>query len=137
MAEIAVERDFAASADAVWEKLGNFGEMGWMPGVASCEVEGEGLGAVRKIAMGPATVVERLEAHDDSGRILSYSITEGPIPVQNYLATITVSESGSGCHVDWIAKFDLPEGVPADAVKPALEGAYGGALDALKEQLGG
>ena len=42
MAEIAVERDFAASADAAWEKLGNFGEMGWMPGVASCEVEGEG-----------------------------------------------------------------------------------------------
>jgi len=87
--------------------------------------------------MGPATVVERLEAHDDAGRILSYAITEGPIPVQNYLATITVSETGSGCHVDWTAKFDLPEGVPADAVRPALEGAYGGALDALKEQLGG
>ena len=119
MAEIAIERDIEASADAVWEKLGNFGELGWMPGVASCEVEGEGIGALRKIAMGPATVVERLEAHDDDARSLSYAITEGPIPVQNYLATITVTETGSGCHVDWTAKFDLPEGVPADAVRPA------------------
>lgn len=137
MAEIAVARDFEASADAVWKKLGEFGEMGWMPGVNSCEVEGEGLGALRKIAMGPTTIVERLEAHDDAGRSLSYAITEGPIPVQNYLATITVSEAGGGCHVDWTAKFDLPDGVPADAIRPALEGAYGGALDALKELLGG
>ena len=121
MAEIAVERDFAASADAVWEKLGNFGEMGWMPGVASCEVEGEGLGSIRKIAMGPATVVERLEAHDDAGRILSYSITEGPIPVQNYLATITVSESGSGCRQGLGCRCSLQSNGRHDATTLTLD----------------
>ena len=132
MAELKVERDFSASATDVWEKLGNFEELGWMPGVGSVEVEGDGIGAVRTIGMGGATVVERLEAHDHDGRSLSYAITDGPIPVQDYLATITVTEAGSGCHVDWTAKFSTPDGVPAEAVVPALEGAYGGALDALK-----
>ena len=136
MAEIVIERDFTASADAVWEKLGNFAELEWMPGVSSVDVEGEGLGALRKIAMGPATIVERLEAHDAAGRSLSYSITEGPIPVENYLATITVTPKGDGCHVDWSAKFVVPEGIPADAIAPGLEGAYGGALDSLKDLLG-
>jgi len=132
MAELKVERDFSASAADVWEKLGNYAELGWMPGVSSVEVEGDGIGAVRKIGMGGATVVERLEAHDHDGRSLSYAITDGPVPVQDYLATITVTEAGSGCHVDWTAKFSTPDGVPAEAIVPALEGAYGGALDALK-----
>ena len=30
MAELKVERDFSASATDVWEKLGNFAELGWM-----------------------------------------------------------------------------------------------------------
>ena len=137
MAEIKIERDFNASASDVWEKLGDFAELGWMPGVGSVEVEGEGIGAVRSIAMGAATVVERLEAHDDANRSLSYSITDGPVPVQDYLATISVTEVDSGCHVDWTAKFSTPDGVPAEAVAPALEGAYGGALDALKKLLEG
>ena len=137
MAELNVERDFEASAGDVWEKLGDFAELGWMPGVGSVEVEGEGIGAVRSIAMGPAKIVERLEAHDNDARSLSYSITEGPVPVIDYLATITVSEVGSGCHVGWTAKFSTPDGVPAEAVVPALEGAYGGALDALKKILEG
>ena len=80
MAELNVERDFGASAGDVWEKLGDFAELGWMPGVGSVEVEGEGIGAVRSIAMGPAKIVERLEAHDNAARSLSYSITEGPVP---------------------------------------------------------
>jgi hypothetical protein len=136
MAEIKIERDFEASADRVWKKLGAFGELDWMPGVGSVEVEGEGVGAIRRIAMGAATIVEKLEAHDNGARSLSYSITEGPIPVQNYLATICVSETEGGCHVDWSARFELPDGVPAEAITGALEGAYGGALDHLKGLVG-
>ena len=61
------------------------------------------------------------------------SIVEGPMPAQNYLATIRVEETGANrCHVDWSASFDLPEGVTEAQIAPALEGAYGGALKALK-----
>ena len=91
MAKIAVEADYAASAALVWKKLADFGGLAsWMPGVESCETEGDGIGALRKVAMGAVQVVERLEAFDDAGRSLSYSIAEGPMPLQNYLATIRV-----------------------------------------------
>jgi carbon monoxide dehydrogenase subunit G len=134
MAKIAVEEDYAASAAVVWQKLSDFGGLAsWMPGVATCESEGDGVGAVRKVSMGPVVVVERLESFDDAGRSLSYSIIEGPMPVQNYLATISVRETGAdACHVDWSASFDLPDGLTEEQIAPGLEGAYGGALTALK-----
>ena len=136
MASITVEMDYEASAETVWKRLRDFGGVAsWMPGVAACDLEGEGIGAVRSIQMGSMTIQERLESFDDRGRSFAYSIANGPMPVQNYLATVTVSERGSGCHVDWSARFDLPEGVPADALRKGLEGAYGGALAALKKQL--
>ncbi len=137
MGKIELNEEMAAPASAAWEKLADFGGLGWMPGVEKVEVEGEGIGAVRTVSMGPMTVKERLESFDDEGRSLSYSITEGPMPVQNYLATIRVSETGSGCRVVWSARFDPPEGVPADAIEKGLNGAYGGALSALKKLIEG
>jgi carbon monoxide dehydrogenase subunit G len=138
MGSIAIEEEIAASAETAWKSIGDFaGISSWMPGIEQCDVEGEGLGAVRTVQMGPIKIVEKLEALDDAARSISYSITEGPLPVQNYLATIQVSEAGTGCRIDWTARFDLPEGVEEAAIAPALEGAYGGALKALKSQLEG
>ena len=139
MPKIAVEADYSASAAVVWQKLADFGDLAsWMPGVESCDIEGDGVGAVRKVAMGPVQVVERLEALDDAGRCLSYSIVEGPMPVQNYLATIRVQETGAAaCHVDWTASFDLPDGLTEEQIAPGLQGAYGGALKALKRLVEG
>jgi hypothetical protein len=79
---------------------------------------------------------ERLESLDQSARSLSYSIVEGPMPVQNYLATIQVSPNGEGCRVDWSASFDAPDGVPAEALGNGVSGAYMGMLQALKQKLG-
>ncbi len=135
MAKIAVTEEYAVTADAVWERMADFGSMGWMPGVESCTLEGEGVGAVRSVSMGPMTIKERLETFDAGGRTLSYSIIEGPLPAENYLATITVSEQSGGCRVDWTATFDLPEGVDEAAIAPAVAGGYGGALRALKREL--
>ena len=134
MARIAVEADYAASAAQVWQKLADFGGIAsWMPGVAKCEVAGSGVGATRTISMGPMKVVEKLEVLDPKARRLCYSIVEGPMPVQGYLATIEVQERGAGrCHVDWSASFELPPGLALEQVRPALEGAYGGALKALR-----
>jgi len=134
MAKIAVQADYAASAATVWERLADFGGIGsWMPGVAKCEVSGAGIGATRTITMGPMKVVERLEAFDPAARRLSYSLVEGPLPARDYLATIHVQETGTGrCHVDWTASFELPPGLSEAQVRPGLEGAYGGALAALR-----
>ena len=137
MGQIDVKRDIAASAAAVWQELAEFGGLaGWMPGVQKCEVEGDGIGAVRTVSMGPMKVKERLESFDAGARTLSHSIVEGPLPVKNYLATIRVTERGKdACHVDWTARFDTPPGVDASALAPAVEKGYGGALSALAARL--
>jgi len=134
MAKISVNEDYAASAADVWQKLSDFGGLaGWMPGIKSCEVKGQGIGAVRTLAMGPVKIVEKLESFDDDGRRLSYSLVEGPMPLKNFLATIEVSEtSPSSCRVKWSAAFDLPEGLSKEKIAPGLEGGYGGGLKALK-----
>ena len=138
MAKIEVSEEYGASADAVWQHIADFGGLtDWMPGVESCEVEGEGLGAVRSVVLGPMTIKERLESFDAAARRLSYSIVEGPLPAENYLATIVVSEQGDGCRVDWSATFDLAEGVDEAAIGPAVAGGYSGALAKLKTKLEG
>ncbi len=137
MSEVAVNLDFSSSADAVWKELADFGAIGaWGPGIVSCKVEGSGIGAVRAVEMpGGVVMEERLEAFDDAGRTLSYAIIAGPIPVQNYLATVKVSGQVDGCRVDWSANFDAPEGVPVEGVAAGVSGAYSGMLAALKAHL--
>ena len=139
MSEFSIQEQYTNSADAVWKYIGDFAGIGdWMQGIESCEADGDTVGSVRKIGMaGGITVEETLEAIDPSARSISYSIGQGPLPVENYLATITVTEAGDGCAVDWSARFELPEGVPDEPIVQALEGAYGGALTALKSKLGG
>jgi len=87
MADFLVERSFSADADTVWSKLGDFEGLGdWMPGIVKNEVEGEGIGASRKLYFNETTcVVEKLEALDEAAKSLSYSITEGPAPVVDRL----------------------------------------------------
>ena len=138
MGEFTVNAEYRASADAVWKELSDFGGIAqWAPGMESAKLEGSGIGAVRVLGMkGGMVIKERLESLDDSKRCLTYSIVEGPLPVENYLATVKVSEQGSGCRVDWGARFDTPEGVPADAIGKGVEGAYSGMLVALKQRLG-
>ena len=138
MSEYSVNADYQASADTVWKELADFGGIGeWAPGMESCKLEGSGVGAVRVLGMpGGVVIKERLESLDESARCLTYSITEGPMPVENYLATVKVSEQGSGSRVDWGASFDAPEGIPADAIGAGVSGAYSGMLDALRTRLG-
>ena len=133
MAEFQVERSFNASADRVWARLGDFAGLGdWMPGIVKNEVEGDGVGATRKLFFNETTcVVESLTAHDEAARTLSYSIDDGPAPVIGYLATIRVLPEGDGARVEWHARFETPEGVDPEAIKPAMSGAYNGALAAL------
>ena len=138
MSEISVNQEFKASADAVWKVLADFGGLGdWAPGLEGCELEGEGVGAVRTLRMkGGVVMKERLESLDPAARVFSYSITDGPMPVQNYLATVRVTEAGDTCRVDWGARFDPPEGVPGEAIGKGVSAAYSGMLKALKRKLG-
>ena len=121
-AEITINRQ----ADDVWAVIGNFGDLTWMPGVETCELQGDD----RVLGMMGMRVVERQLARDDEGRTLTYGIVDGDMKPEVHRATITVMPAGSGSFVTWDVETD-------DAMVEVMQGAYTGALGALKEQLEG
>ena len=119
-AEITIDRP----ADDVWAMVGNFGELTWMPGVETCELDGDD----RILGMFGMRIVERQFARDDEARSLTYGIVDGDMKPEVHRATITVMPAGSGSFVTWDVETD-------DGMVEVMQGAYTGALAALKEQL--
>lgn len=137
MASVKVVESIAASADAVWDFFRDFGGISrFSSGIESCSLEGEGVGAVRKLTMqGGLALQERLESFDDRGRSLSYSIIgENPLPFDDYLSTIRVLEDGAGSTVEWSSTFD-PK-IPEEQVARLVEGIYRGGIAGIKKALG-
>ena len=67
---------------------------------------------------------------DDGMRTYSYSIIDGPLPVANYLSTISVVADGAGSKLTWTGKYDAKGASDADA-KKVIDGIYQSGLDAL------
>lgn len=122
-ASIDIERD----PDAVWAVVGDFGGLGWMPGIDSCTVAGED----RTLAMMGMEIVERLLGRDEAARSITYGIVGGSLPVDKHVATITVNPAGAGSHVTWDVE------VAPDTLTDIMQQTYQGALGALKERLEG
>jgi len=138
VAEVVVRRKVAAPAKQCWEVLSDFGGVAdTSPAIESCEVEGEGVGAVRTLGLaGGVTLQERLEAHDEAGMTYSYSIVgESPMPFTDYLSTVTIEPAGDdACIVDWRGRFE-PTGEEAAAAR-IVNGVYRGGIKSLGERLG-
>lgn len=137
MSKVEVRESIDAPAARVWEMVGDFGGLARIGLVPSCTLEGEGVGAVRTLDMGGSVVRERLEAHDDTGRTLTYSMVEtGPLPVGNYRSTIRVLEDGpQRCILDWSGEFDPLEGATEQA-EQTVRGIYTGGIQGLRKALG-
>jgi Polyketide cyclase / dehydrase and lipid transport len=126
MGEARAEITIDGPADEVWAIIGNFGELTWMPGVETCVLEGDD----RILGMLGMRIVERQLARDDEARTLTYGIVDGDMKPEVHEATITVMPAGSGSFVTWDVRTD-------DAMVEVMQGAYNGALDALKSQIEG
>jgi len=140
MSKVRVEEELQASADTVWKLVSEFaGIQKWAgPMIQGIEVEGEGIGAVRKISL-PGDVVfrEELRAYDEGGRSQSYAIVgPSPIPVTDYLATLHIAEAGPNvCRVDWSSTFEPADVEEAKAIA-IVEGVYKGGIAGIKKALG-
>lgn len=119
--------DIARPPDEVWAVVGDFGGLGWMPGVESCTVEGDD----RTLAMLGMEIVERQYGRDDAARSISYGIVGGGLTVDKHVATITVTPADAGSHVTWAVE------VEPDSLTDIMQQTYAGALGALKQRLEG
>ena len=140
MASVNVQEQVSASADQVWQILGDFGGIDkWSDPrfIKSCECDGNSAGAIRTITLADGAVIrERLEAIDAGSRRFTYSILgECPLPVKDYVATAKVTETGSGsCQVDWQSTFE-PVG-SVDEAEKMIRGVYTGGVAGFRKALG-
>ncbi len=139
MSKVLVTEELQASAQTVWELVREFdGIAKWVgPMVQNMTVEGEGVGAIRTIALpGDTKLQEQLKAYDEEGRSFDYAIIgDGPLPASEYLATITIVETGPNtCRIDWGSSFE-PKGPEAEVV-PMIEGIYKAGIAGIKTALG-
>lgn len=124
-----------ATPQAVWQVIGNFGDMSWHPAAQGTTVEQKDGASVRSIALrGGATIIER-QTGGEAGKSYSYTILDSPLPVADYHSTIKVSSSGSGSTISWSGSF-AAAGVPDDKAEEVIGGIYDGGFAALTKRFG-
>jgi hypothetical protein len=95
MKHIEATVDLAVDADTAWKTIGDPGGLAdWLPAIDAARMDGD----IRfvEFAGGMGSGREQILAHDDAGRTLRYAYLEGPIPLQDYTATMTVEPAASG-----------------------------------------
>jgi hypothetical protein len=128
--ESSIKGSSTASADAVWTKIGDFcGIAKWHPAIEKCVLSTDGKERTLSLK-GGGTIVEKLEKRDDAAHSYTYSIVSGPLPVTNYMSTISVAAAGAGSTITWSGKYDAKGASDADA-KKAIDGVYQGGVDQL------
>ena len=119
MAKASVSAVIGASADDLWAVVEEFGDIAnWHPAIAKSELApgtpGDQTGSIRTCSLGDgAQLREEQTARSDAERTYTYSILESPMPVENYLNTVTVTPESGKARLDWSCTFDVPaEGKP-------------------------
>lgn len=137
MLEVKRETQVAAAPADVWAVIGDFGGLAeWHPAASACSAETVHGEIHRTIVVGDgARLVEKLENLDDAAHTYSYSILEGPLPVDDYLSTLSVEADGTGSMIRWTGRF-VAKGAPDDQAKDVIGGIYDMGLAALKKRLG-
>ena len=137
MTKVRMSTELDVSSQEVWDLIGGFNALpDWHPAIEKSELEKAG--SMRRLSLvGGGTIIEKLEKKDDHNRIYSYSIIDSPLPVANYVATISVTDLGQGkTKVEWSSEFKPSGASETDAVK-VIQGIYQAGLDNLKKLLGG
>jgi len=125
----------AADRDRVWAEIGGFDRIAdWHPLIESVElteIEGERYRHLRTTE--GELFFERLI--ETGPHHVTYQVTEGPLPVSDYRATLSCVAEPGGCHVFWSAFFVPADGQDhvADEIVAAF---YEIGLEALRERYG-
>ena len=128
MAEVHVTKQVATPPDELWQRIGDFhGLHKWAQGVQPTEAIDDG--RARKFDIGETPLIEELV--EEGERSYTYQINEpGPLPVENYRATLKVSPDAGGSLINWDATFD-PRGVSEDQAVAIMTGVFESGLSGL------
>jgi len=139
MSEVFVSRVIEAPIDQVWAIIRDFNSLPrWLPTAASSTIEGnepaDRIGAVRRVILRSGVVMrERLTGLDDLSHSCSYRIIESELPVDDFVATLSLLRVSvtNQTFVQWKAWFNVLRGSPQDMIDAAAEHVYKPGLAAL------
>lgn len=110
----------------------------WHPSVISCELS-QVDGVIREtIALDPSgTIVDRFIRRDPTRMSVTYGLISSPLPVQDYVSTISVTARGKGARISWVGTFEPQKGIPDDDATSWVSDIYEDGLKALSQSLEG
>ena len=120
--------DINAKPSAVWERIRDFdGLPKWHPAVAKSRIvagQNNQAGAARELSIkdGPI-IIDELVSINDERMFFTYRLVDSPLPVTDYLSSVSVKPRGAGSEVIWTVTFKRKN---ANATPAANESDAGG-----------
>lgn len=135
MVQVSRSTVIPASASTIWGTIGGFQSLpDWHPAVQASAREDRDGTEYRRLDLGGGA--EILEKSLGAGDQMSYGyeiVEPGPLPIEDYRATITVAPLSNGhCVVVWTSTFDAT----AEGADGAIVGIYEAGFGALQERFG-
>ena len=128
----------------VWAVLRDFNSHDrWHDVVERSRIEGDErsdqVGCVRSFTLKDGNRIrEQLLTLSDRDHTSTYCIVEATVPLQRYVATLTLKPvtDGARCFAEWSAEFDCAETRERELVETIGQGVFQGGFDALKRHFG-
>ena len=121
----------------VWNAIRDIGRLDvWFPIIASCRVDGAGVGAHRYMGLEEGgEITDLIEEICDVKKRFIYLRTESPFPVTHYRGTVEVFDSYDGqAIVVWTIDFESAPEASAP-VADLVRNAIGDGIDGMEKDL--
>ena len=136
MAELEMHATLPATAEVVWAIIGDFAALAdWHPMVPNCAATEDGQGRI--ISLPGMTVIETLIPGESPSMGHTYTVTETPMPIADYRATVwlePVEPAGTQCQIRYKSRF-TPVGVSEERAAGMLRGFFDAGFTALSARL--
>lgn len=124
----------------VWKLVGDFrGLAQWHPVVGATDItkgSNNVPGAVRLVTTKDgAKIIEELMTYDGKKKTMRYRILESPLPVRDYVSTLSVSSAEKGTRIEWKSEFQRTDDVDDAKAKEIVAGIYKAGFDGVQDKL--
>jgi len=137
LTKVTIAKKLTVSSDRAWEAISKIGRLDvWFPTIATCTVEGDGVGAHRYMTLQRGgEITDRIVDINPTRRQLTYQRVRSPFPVTSYTGTVEVFESfDSRAIVVWTVDFESdPE--DSSTVAATLRSGIGGGVEGMEKDL--
>lgn len=137
LTKMTTARKMAVAADTAWQAIRTAERLDvWFQGISSCIVEGEGVGAVRRLTLEiGGNITDNIIDIVPAKRRLVYQRIESPFPVHSYRGTVEVFESyDSLAVVAWTVDFES-EAKDSEPVAELLRTGISAGLEGMEQDL--